>query len=492
MLDLGNLFLILWAGLALVGNQMRVYFIGICGTAMGNVAVLMQRAGHAVAGSDQGIYPPMSKVLDHAGVQCYNGWAESHLTEFQPDLVVVGNAVSRGNPEVEYLLRSKAFPFVSLPQLIGDELLKGRSRVVVTGTHGKTTTTAICSWILKQAGQNPGWFVGGVPKSLASGSELGDPNAPFVLEGDEYDSAFFDKRSKFIHYRPDVLVINNIEFDHADIFRDLQDVKRTFNHLIRIVPDNGVILANGDDEIVRELLPVSWTQVFFVGTGEENDFVIRDFQEAPGSSRFTLEGPNNEVWQQKSQLSGIYNARNTAMALLAAGFVTDRGDPGAVISRSSLETYEGVARRQDILFESGPLRVVEDFAHHPTAIRLCIESFKNCYPDREVVAVFEPRSNTSATNVLQDDFRDALGVAHRVFISPVHRAEIYSDEVRMNTEAMAKALCESGVSASACKTKESLFDELLGLRIDDKRLVVLFTNGSFGKPLRDYLKKLEE
>ena len=458
---------------------------------MGNVAVLMQRAGHTIAGSDQGIYPPMSTVLQEAGVQCFEGWDEKNMLDFNPDLVVVGNAVSRGNPEVEFLLRTKQFGYSSLPALIDTQLLGNRPRVVITGTHGKTTTTALTAWLLKQAGKDPGWLIGGVPLSLASGSELGNENSPFVLEGDEYDSAFFDKRSKFIHYRPDVLVINNLEFDHADIFRDLADVKRSFNHLIRIVPDNGVILANGDDPAIRELLPVSWTQVRFVGVAEGNDFTIHDFEESPGRSRFTLVDSDGGSWEVTSQLNGIFNARNTAMALLASGFASNHDSPAAVLSNHSLNDYQGVARRQDVLFESQALRVMEDFAHHPTAIRLCLDSFKHCYPEHEVVAVFEPRSNTSATNVLQDEFMSALSGAHRVLISPVHRAEAYSDETRMDTHAMAKALGERCTPASACSTKERLFDELLALPVEKERLVILFTNGSFGKPLADYLAKLK-
>ncbi|MCB1122732.1 MAG: Mur ligase, partial [Verrucomicrobiae bacterium] len=312
-----------------------------------------------------------------------------------------------------------------------------------------------------------------------------------VLEGDEYDSAFFDKRSKFIHYRPDVLVINNIEFDHADIFRDLADVKRTFNHLIRIVPDNGIILTNGDDPVVRDLLPVPWTRVRFIGQGEANDYRISDFRESPEGSEFTLSNAGDGRWKLKSPLKGIYNARNLAMALLAAGFAKDSENGECLLSTADLTGYQGVARRQDVLHRSASLQVIEDFAHHPTAISLCIESFRNCYPEDEVVAVFEPRSNTSATNVLQAEFTAALSGAHRVLMSPVHRAEIYKDEDRMDTAEMARILSEKCLSASACQSKEGLFEALLELPPVERRTVLLFTNGSFGKPLQDYLKNLK-
>jgi UDP-N-acetylmuramate: L-alanyl-gamma-D-glutamyl-meso-diaminopimelate ligase len=396
-----------------------------------------------------------------------------------------------GDPEVEYLLRTRRFAFTSLPDLLGSQLLKNRPRVVITGTHGKTTTTALTAWLLKQAGGNPGWLIGGVPNSLPSGSELGEAGSPFVLEGDEYDSAFFDKRSKFIHYRPDVLVINNIEFDHADIFRDLADVKRTFNHLIRIVPDNGLILANGDDPAVLELLPVKWTRVIFVGTGSGNDFIISGFSENPEGSSFKVLGAKGEEWEVQTGLKGIFNARNTTMALLAAGAAMDSACPQSLLGSHNFETYQGVARRQDVLFSSDRLEVIEDFAHHPTAIGLCIDSFRNCYPGHEVVSVFEPRSNTSATNVMQVQFTKALSKSDRVFISPVHRGEIYSDTVRINPRAMQETLSRTCVSATACRSKESLFEGLLELPEASGRIVLLFTNGSFGPPLKEYLRRLK-
>ena len=470
---------------------MKIYFIGICGTAMGNVAVLMKRAGHQVAGSDKGIYPPMSQVLVEAGIEMFQGWNEDQLQTYNPDLVVVGNAVTRGNPEVELLLRSKAFSFCSLPDLIGNQLLKDRKRVVITGTHGKTTTTALTAWLLKQAGLEPGWLIGGVPRALSSGSELGSETAPFVLEGDEYDSAFFDKRSKFIHYRPDVLVINNVEFDHADIFRDITDVKRTFNHLIRIIPDDGVVLANGDDPVIRELLPVTWTRVYFVGTGNDNDFVLTEFAESRSGSRFILRGSDGNVWRFETCLNGIYNARNVCMALLSSAYTINPDFPDVFLNQASLDGYEGVVRRQDVLHATEDLRIIEDFAHHPTAIALCLESIRNCYPDWEITVVFEPRSNTSATKVLQSEFTAALGNADRVLISPVHRGEIYSDDVRIDPRIMVADLMYSSCTANSFDSNEDLFEFLANLDDSKKRVIVLCTNGSFGEPLQEYLRRVK-
>ena len=267
---------------------MRVFFIGVCGTAMGNAAVLLKKMGHEVAGSDAGVYPPMSDVLESAGIELFEGFAEEEMLSWQPDRVVVGNAVSRGNPQVEYLLRTRSIDFVSLPQLIGEDLIGNRPAVVVAGTHGKTTTTALTSYALSQAGQEPGYLIGGVPLDLPSGNELGGEKAPFVIEGDEYDSAFFDKRSKFIHYRPKILVLNNLEFDHGDIFRDLQDISRSFSHLLRIVPSDGFVLRNGDDPNLLALPDAPWTRILSVGVGDENDFRIIDFAEDAQGTRFKL------------------------------------------------------------------------------------------------------------------------------------------------------------------------------------------------------------
>jgi len=294
---------------------MRIYFMGICGTAMGNAALLMRALDHEVMGSDTGIYPPMSDLLRGAGVDILEGWSAERLAQLKPDLVVVGNVASRGHPEVEWLLESRTQPYVSLPELLRTRLLNERRNVVVAGTHGKTTTTCMAAVLLKANGTEPGWLVGGVPRDLPDSSHPGQKGGPFVIEGDEYDTAFFDKRSKFIQYLPHVLAINNCEFDHADIFRDLDDVLRTFSHVIRIVPRDAAIVANGDDANVLGLVKnVTWAPVVRVGTGAANDAVIADFQESPAGSSFTLRWKGKEWGRVKWALPGLFNARNAAMA----------------------------------------------------------------------------------------------------------------------------------------------------------------------------------
>src|ERR1051326_6514380 len=259
---------------------MRIYFMGVCGMAMGNAALLARAAGHETLGADTGVYPPMSTVLAEAGITLHEGYDPKRLAELKPNLVVIGNAMSRGNPEVEWLLDTRALPFTSLPAFLHDTILKTRRNLVICGTHGKTTTTALTAFLLRANGRDPGFLIGGVPVDPPVGNHLGAADDPFVIEGDEYDSAFFDKRSKFIHYAPHIAVLNNLEFDHADIFRDLADVQRTFSHLTRIVPRNGFIVMNGDDSNLRGLGAMSWTRVVRVGLDAGNDLRIVDFAES--------------------------------------------------------------------------------------------------------------------------------------------------------------------------------------------------------------------
>ncbi|HQU09787.1 MAG: Mur ligase, partial [Verrucomicrobia bacterium 21-51-4] len=299
-------------------RALKIYFLGICGTAMGHVALLMRELGHTVIGADTDIYPPMSDLLRDAGVEILQGYDAQRLQTIAPDVVVIGNIASRGHPEVEWLLEQRAIPYISMPALLEHTVLRERCNVVITGTHGKTTTTALTAHILESIGQPAGFLIGGVPNAKSCGVQLGQASAPFVIEGDEYDTAFFDKRSKFIHYRPRIMVINNIEFDHADIFRDLEDIKRSFAHATRLVPASGAILANGDDAAVEDVVKhVGWTSVWRVGIDERCDLRIADFHEGPQGSQFVLVLKGKMWGLVRSPLGGLFNARNTAMAALA-------------------------------------------------------------------------------------------------------------------------------------------------------------------------------
>lgn len=461
---------------------------------MGNAALLLRAAGHRISGSDREVYPPMSDLLRGKGVEILEGFDTERLAELAPELVVVGNTVSRGNPEFEWLLQEKKLPFTSLPSLLHDRILSHRRNIVVAGTHGKTTTSTLAAFLLQANGIDAGYFIGGVPRDLPAGASNGAAEAPFVIEGDEYDSALFDKRSKFIHYAPHIAVINNIEFDHADIFRDLADVHRTFNHLLKIVPGDGYVLLNGDDEGISALDPISWGTVYRVGTGPGSDLQIADFTEGPDGARFEL------IWQGKSWCrvawgqGGLYNARNAAMAALAAALSVSPADVTS-FDLSHLPKYQGVKRRQEQLVRQPRLLVMEDFGHHPTALEHILVSLRQRHPGRKLAAVFEPRSNTSRRNVMQRELVRALRHADEVYLGPINRPENVSDAERLDLPAVVLELKTAGVAArhypSNTGLLESLTADTLGgaARAEEApaRVVVFFTNGSFDGIIASYV-----
>ncbi len=472
---------------------MKIYFMGICGTAMGNAALLARAAGHEVLGADTGVYPPMSTVLAGAGITLHEGYDPQRLAKLAPDLVVIGNALSRGNPEVEWLLDTRAIAFTSLPALLADFVLKGRRNLVIAGTHGKTTTTSLAAFLLRENGRDPGFLIGGVPLDPPVGNHLGAKGDPFVIEGDEYDSAFFDKRSKFIHYVPHIAVLNNLEFDHADIFRDLQDVQRTFSHLARIVPRNGFVLLNGDDENLRALGAMPWTQVIRVGTGEGNDVRITNFGESPDGVQFELSWRGRPWGQVKWAPTGMFNVRNAAMAATAAGLALNAADPTG-LSLAPLARFRGVKRRQELLTDTTTLKVIEDFGHHPTALAETLESFRQRYPGHVLTAVFEPRSNTARTKVMQAGFMRALALADEVYLGAVNRADKLKAEDRFDTEAVAQHLEAQGVEAHHAPTNEELLGKLTRATVASaarRRAVVFFSNGSFDGIIARYVQAMK-
>jgi UDP-N-acetylmuramate: L-alanyl-gamma-D-glutamyl-meso-diaminopimelate ligase len=460
---------------------MKIYFMGICGTAMGNAALLARAAGDEVIGADLGVYPPMSTVLTRAGITVHEGYDPARLERIAPDLVVIGNAMSRGNPEVEWLLEARTLAFTSLPAMLHDRVLSRRQNIVISGTHGKTTTTALAAFLLLEAGRDPGYLIGGVPQDPPTGSHLGAAGDPFVIEGDEYDSAFFDKRGKFIHYSPHVAAFNNLEFDHADIFRDLADVQRSFSHFSRIIPRNGYAVVNGDDSNLKALGSMSWTRVVRVGVEEGNDLRIADFSEGPLGSRFTLLWRGAPWGRVEWSLPGIYNARNAAMAAASAGLCLHGDDP-TKLSLEALGRFRGVRRRQEVLFTSKQLTVIEDFGHHPTAIGETLRSLKARHSGSTLTAVFEPRSNTARIRTLQAGFERALSNADEVYLGPVNRAEQLREDERFDAEAVAENLEAQGVSArpfaSNADLHRALEADTLPVRATP-RVVVFFTNGSF-------------
>lgn len=456
--------------------------MGICGTAMGNAALLARTAGHEVMGADEGVYPPMSQVLAGAGIALHEGYDAARLEKLAPDLVVIGNAMTRGNAEVEWLLETRAFRFTSLPAMLHELVLQRRRNLVLCGTHGKTTTTALTAFLLREAGRDPGFLIGGVPQDPPIGSHLGSPDDPFVIEGDEYDSAFFDKRSKFIHYAPHIAVLNNLEFDHADIFRDLADVQRTFTHLVRIVPRNGFVVLNGDDANLRVFGTMPWTRVVRVGVEETNDLRIADFADGADGATFRLRWRGQPWADVRWSLSGLYNARNAAMAAVAAGLALFPDQP-TQLGLEALGRFRGVKRRQEILLRNERFTVIEDFGHHPTALAETLQSFRARFPGATLTAVFEPRSNTARTRSMQLGFTRALAQADEVYLGPVNRPEKISREERFDPEAVVQQLEAQGIEAHAAATNPALLERLVANTTAAAkarpRVVAFFTNGSF-------------
>jgi len=446
------------------------YFMGICGTAMGAVAAALKDLGHRVSGSDNGVYPPMSTFLEAKGIRILAPFAASNIPE-DADFIVIGNAMSRGNVEVEEVLNRK-LAYLSLPEVLKAQFLRGKRNLVVTGTHGKTTTTSILAWLLESAGASPDFMIGGLPGNFGMGCRLGGPTDFVILEGDEYDTAFFDKRSKFIHYLPEIVVVNNIEFDHADIFENLDAIKLAFRRLLNIVPSNGTVVINGDDPACREVAKGCHARVVKVGFGAECDVQITGAEYLADSSRFVLGGVTHEI-----PMAGEFNVRNAAMALSAAqaaGFELDA-------LSAALPGFRGVARRQEVRGEtSRGMLVIDDFGHHPTAMREALAGMRRKYPERRLWAIFEPRSNTTRRRVFQDALPEALAGADGVCIASVPNPEKVAPENRLDPDLVARDLVAQGVPAFHEPNADAIV-ERLRTEARDGDVLIVFSNGGFDR-----------
>ncbi|MCC7373838.1 MAG: UDP-N-acetylmuramate:L-alanyl-gamma-D-glutamyl-meso-diaminopimelate ligase [Verrucomicrobiales bacterium] len=445
---------------------------------MASVAVAMKERGFAVTGSDQNVYPPMSTFLTSRGIEVMAGYSESNLGA-APDLVVVGNAISRGNPEAEAVLERK-LRYCSLPELLREFFLQGRRSLVVTGTHGKTTTTSLLTWVFEHNGRNPSFLIGGIPENLGQGARFTDSEW-FIIEGDEYDTAFFDKRSKFVHYRPEVAIVNNLEMDHADIFENLAAIQRSFSHFIRLIPRNGLLLANGDDPNLSPLLSeAKHYPAKRFGFGEANDFRATSIQLEGDASRFNVAAAEFRV-----PLSGEFNVRN---ALAVAACARHCGFSDAQI-QAAFDTFRNVKRRMEVRGEAGGVTVVDDFGHHPTAIRETVRALRVRFRGRRLWAVFEPRSNTTRRNLFQTELVDALECADEVVVAEVARLEQLPVDQRLNPERLIADLKLRGRDAAYLPTVESIVDHVAGkVRAGD--VVCVFSNGGFGGIHQKLLQKL--
>jgi UDP-N-acetylmuramate: L-alanyl-gamma-D-glutamyl-meso-diaminopimelate ligase len=433
---------------------------------MASVAAALQERGFTVTGSDENVYPPMSTFLQQKGIAIKRGYDALNIPT-DADVVVIGNAMKRGNPEVEAILNRKLF-YLSLPEVLKTYFLRGRHNLVVTGTHGKTTVTALLAWILEKAGRKPGFLIAGLPKNFGQGARLNDSKY-FVIEGDEYDTAFFDKRSKFIHYLPELLIVNNLEFDHADIFRDLDEIKLSFRRLLNIVPQNGMVLLNGDDRNCVEVAKDCLAQMIEIGFSKNCAQRIREVAYSPDGSRFKLGEESFEI-----PMVGEFNVHNAAMAVVAARFY----DVPKTKIDSALKSFHGVARRLELRGEERGVKVIDDFGHHPTAIAQTLQALRQRYRGHRLWAVFEPRSNTTRRAVFQQRLPEALSVADGVFISQIAKLEQIPEKERLNPEKVVAAIQKAGRPAFYETNANSIVERIVPmLRPND--VVVVFSNGAF-------------
>lgn len=385
----------------------NIHILGACGTFMGGVAVLASRAGHNVSGSDQHTYPPMSTLLRDEGIDLREGYDPAHLQP-HPDLVIIGNALSRGNPAVEYVL-DQGLEYTSGPRWLGENYLRGKTVIAVTGTHGKTTTSSMLAWILEDAGRAPGFLIGGVPGNF--GLSARDGEEVFVVEADEYDTAFFDKRAKFVHYRPQIAVLNNLEFDHADIYDDLAAIKTQFHHLIRTIPGKGVIVSNGADQNLESVLERGcWSQLEHFHLDGEDGWSVKLLR--PDGSELEFSRDGEVLGALGWEMSGRHNAMN-ACAAIAAAAAAGVGPAAAI---ESLSQFKGVKRRLEMIHDANDVKVYDDFAHHPTAIRLTLEGLRRKHSSARLLVALEPRSNTMKAGVHIDELGPALAPADRAWL----------------------------------------------------------------------------
>jgi len=456
---------------------MHYHLIGICGTAMASLAGMLQARGHHVTGSDLNVYPPMSTMLQQLGIKVFEGFKREHLTP-APDCVIVGNAIPRGNPEVEETLRRKLL-YRSQAEVVKEEFIRGRHSLAIAGTHGKTTTTSIAAWVMDQGGLDPTFLIGGVAQNFGSSFRITDSDY-FIIEADEYDTAYFDKGPKFMHYLPELAIVNNIEFDHADIYKDLDAVKLAFRRFMNLVPENGRLIAGWDSPNVRTVVESFgerlFTQLETFGTDSSAKWQVRNEDFSQGLSRFEVFCENRPWGQFETPLLGEFNLLNCLAVIVAA----DAWGVDQQRIRAALATFKNVKRRAEVRGEERGVLVIDDFAHHPTAVRETLRALRARYADRRLIAVFEPRSWSSRLAVFQNDYADAFTAADYVVIASVFDSQKVTEKGRaLDTAALIDAISQQEKPAFALPDADEIVAHLLpNLRSGD--VVAIMSNGGFG------------
>jgi UDP-N-acetylmuramate: L-alanyl-gamma-D-glutamyl-meso-diaminopimelate ligase len=454
-----------------MADKKHIHLIGICGTAMASLAGMLNERGFRVTGSDAAAYPPMSDFLASLGIPVAQPFDARNLAP-RPDLVVVGNAISRGNAELEGVLDER-IPFCSLPQILHDEFLRGKEVLVVAGTHGKTTTTSMLSWIFHSAGKEPSFLIGGIAENFGSSFALGT-GQHFILEGDEYDTAFFDKGPKFLHYFPDAVVLTSVEFDHADIYKDLDAVETAFKRLVNLVPRRGRIVAFDSGESVERCIAKAFCPVERYGSRENSSWRIANLRFQPARTLWTVLHDGEPWCDLEFGLAGEYNAWNaTAAAAMAAGYGISKEQ-----IQGALKTFKSVKRRLEVKAEVGGVTIIDDFAHHPTAIAGTLTALRGRYPGSRLWVILEPRSNTLRRNVFQHELANSLAVADEVVVAGVFRSDVIPQAERLDLMAMGTDLEQRGKRARIISGADGIVQAVAPeLRAGD--VVAILSNGGF-------------
>lgn len=449
----------------------RIHMMGICGTAMASLAGLLKDRGFVVTGSDANPYPPMSTQIEKLGIPLMKGYSAKNLAP-KPDFVIVGNVISANNEEAQEMVRLN-LPHTSLPKAMGEFIIADRESIVISGTHGKTTTTSLMSWVAEVCGEKPGFLIGGVPKNFSL-SFRNPAGKYFVIEGDEYDTAYFDKVPKFIHYKPKHVVLTSVEFDHADIYADLDAVKAAFSRLVKLIPADGTLVACGDDANVAALAKECRAGNVFTYGFKNGDFKPRILSQDSNGTDFEVAFRGEKLGPYRTPMSGEYNILNaTAVVAMSKvlGFAPDKVAEG-------MKSFEGVKRRQDVLGEPGGVLLVEDFAHHPTAVRETVKAVQDRYPGRKVFSVFEPRSATSRRKVFQKDYVDAFMVCHEVLLARAFDQSKIDEGNRFSSEELIEDLRRQGKRADAYDGADAIVADLK-TRAKKGDVILIMSNGGF-------------
>jgi UDP-N-acetylmuramate: L-alanyl-gamma-D-glutamyl-meso-diaminopimelate ligase len=465
----------------------HIHFIGICGTGMATLAAMLKEQGYQVSGSDDGIYPPMSDFLAQKQIPVAQGFDLGHLKP-EPDLVIVGNALSRRNPEIEYVLNFK-IPYTSLPEAIREFFIRDKTSVVVAGTHGKTTTTSMIAWALHSAGHRPNFLIGGIAQNFQSSYGL-EGGKPFVIEGDEYDSAFFDKAPKFLHYLPDLAVVANVEFDHADIYPDMDSIRLQFSRLVNLIPERGYLAVGADSPLALEVCANAYCIKETFGLNPESDWSARNWQLENSRLSFDVMYQKKLLRRMNLGMIGTFNIRN---ALAATAILYQMGLAEDEI-REALESFQGVRRRLEFRAEVGQIRIYEDFAHHPTAVRETLEAMRHSFNPERLWAIYEPRSATSRRKVFQREITEALSLADCVAIPGLFKAEKVAAAERLDPQQVIDDLRRLGRLAWHLENVEGIMETVCReARSGD--WIVIMSNGGFGgiyQRLPDALAKRDQ